>query len=133
MGSFSNLARSCENNFLWPSIADAVDIFLRRRGCEAGSYERIWRLIHIWEAVEITLSLGVISKLCQESPSDPSLLKCREFFYGTSWDQVTNTIKTAQGAANGSIDQWINILFEVSKSTVRCTRVHGRCLSVSAE
>jgi hypothetical protein len=115
MAKLSNLSRACENNFLWPTIADAVDTFLRRRDCEADSYERVWRLIHIWEAAEITLSVAAITKLNQQPEPTGALLRCREFFYGVSWDQVTLSFKASQGASKGSIDQWINILFEVSK------------------
>jgi hypothetical protein len=44
------------------------------------------------------------------------LLRQREFFYGKSWDAVTESFKKIQGAADGAIDQWINILDEVAKA-----------------
>jgi hypothetical protein len=111
----TKLERACENNFLWPTIAEAVETFLRRRGCDADCYERIWRLIHIWESVEITLAGAVLARYAAGSCPIERLRKCREYFYGTSWDQVTGTMRRSQGASEGSIDQWINIIEEASK------------------
>lgn len=109
------LERADQNNLLWSPIADAVETFLRRRGYGFGSYERIWRLIHIWEALEITLSAGVLAKYSLLPADDSRLRKCREYFYGVSWDQVTTAMTNTLGAAQGSMDQWINILDEASK------------------
>jgi hypothetical protein len=44
------------------------------------------------------------------------LRRQREFFYGKTWDQVTGSFKSMQGAGDGAVDQWINILDEVAKA-----------------
>jgi len=110
-----NLESANNAGFLWPSIADAVDTFLRRRHNNADAYERVWRLIHVWEATEITLALAVMSRVRHFSSALDLLRRQREFFYGKSWDNVTQSFKSIQGAADGGIDQWINILDEIAK------------------
>ena len=64
MKELTYIERANEHNVLWPSIADAVDTFLRRRE-HADAFERIWRLIHIWEAVVTTLSGATACRLRQ--------------------------------------------------------------------
>jgi hypothetical protein len=59
-----------------------------------------------------------MAKLRGEDGSDRLLLRQREFFYGKSWNPVTESFKKVQGASDGSIDQWINILDEVAKAEV---------------
>jgi len=58
-----NLEAASNGGFLWPSISDALDTFLRRRHNNADPYERVWRLIHLWEATAITLSLAAMARL----------------------------------------------------------------------
>lgn len=117
MPAIPNLENANNGGFLWPSVADALDTFLRRRHNKADPYERVWRLIHLWEATEITLSLAAMSRIVGDEDSIAILRRQREFFYGKTWDQVTGSFKAMQGAADGAIDQWINILDEVSKAT----------------
>ena len=62
MKELPNIERASEHNFLWPWIADAVDTFLRRREA-ADAYERIWRLIHIWESITTVLSGAIAARL----------------------------------------------------------------------
>lgn len=109
-----NLERASNGNFLWPPVADAVDTYLRRKG--AGSYETAWRLIHVWESVGITLAVGALSRLSATDGSREILRRVREHFYGAYWDETTRSTRTVQGAADGSIDQWIAILDEIAKS-----------------
>ncbi|MCX6632935.1 MAG: hypothetical protein NTW28_35510 [Candidatus Solibacter sp.] len=117
MPEIPNLEAANNGGFLWPSVSDAVDTFLRRRHNNADSYERVWRLIHLWEATEITLALAVMSRLIGDAASIAILKRQREFFYGKTWDQVTGSFKSMPGAGDGTIDQWINILDEVAKAT----------------
>jgi hypothetical protein len=117
MPIITNIEAANNGSFLWPSIADAVDTFLRRRHNNADPYERVWRLIHLWEATEITLSLAALSRLSGETSALASLRRQREFFYGKTWDQVIGSFKSMQGAVHGAIEQWINILQEVIKIT----------------
>jgi hypothetical protein len=102
--------------FLWPSIADALDTFLRRKSGGAEPFERIWRLIHVWEAVEITLASVAMARIRDRFPDSVELRRQREFFWGKCWDPVTESFLERTGAGDGSIDQWINILDEVSKA-----------------
>lgn len=117
MPTIVNIETANNAGFLWPSIADAVDTFLRRRHNNADAYERVWRLIHLWEATEITLSLASMSRLSGETGTLATLRRQREFFYGKTWDQVIGSFKSMQGAVDGAIDQWINILQEVARIT----------------
>jgi len=112
-----NLESANNGGFLWPSIADAVDTFLRRRHNNADPYERVWRLIHLWEATEITLALAVMSRLIGDPMFVAILRRQREFFYGKTWDISLDQFKSMQGAADGAVDQWINMLDEIAKLT----------------
>ena len=116
MPNTPNIESANNGGFLWPPIADALDTFLRRRHNDADAYEQVWRLIHVWEAVEITLAVAAMARVRQDKNSAELLRRQREFFYGKSWDQVTQSFKSMQGAADGGIDQWISILDEVAKS-----------------
>jgi hypothetical protein len=111
-----NLEAASNGGYLWPSISDAVDTFLRRRHNNADPFERTWRLIHLWEAMEITLSLAAMSRMVRVEACVAVLRRQREFFYGKTWDQVTGSFKSMQGAGEGTVDQWINILDEVAKA-----------------
>lgn len=115
MLNIPNLESANNGAFLWPPIADAVDTFVRRRLKGAEPYERLWRLIHVWEATEITLAITAIARSASVAPAD-LFRRLREFFYGQSWDQIDRSFRDTQGASEGSIDQWINILEEVAKA-----------------
>ena len=80
MSSILNLEAASNGGFLWPSVSDAVDTFLRRRHNNADPYERVWRLIHLWEATEITLSLAGMSRLIGDVGRVAVLRRQREFF-----------------------------------------------------
>jgi tetratricopeptide (TPR) repeat protein len=111
-----NLEAANNGGFLWPSVSDALDTFLRRRHNDADPYERVWRLIHLWEATEITLALAAMSRLAEDGSNPAILRRQREFFYGKTWNEVTGSFKSMQGAADGAVDQWINILDEIAKA-----------------
>jgi hypothetical protein len=117
MPEIPNVEGASNGGFLWPSISDAVDTFLRRRLNNADPYERVWRLIHLWEATAITLSLAAMARLIGNMESCAILRRQREFFYGKTWDQVTGSFKSMQGAGDGAVDQWINILDEAAKAS----------------
>jgi hypothetical protein len=70
----------------------------------------------LWEAVEITLSLAAMARWVREDKGAPVLRRQREFFFGKTWDQVTGSFKSVQGASSGAVDQWINILDEVARA-----------------
>ena len=56
-----------------------------------------------------------MSRLVGEVALAPILRRQREFFYGKTWDIPLDQFKSMQGAADGAIDQWINILDEIAK------------------
>ena len=122
MPKITNLENANNGGFLWPTVADALDTFLMRRHNDADSYERVWRLIHLWEATEITFGLAAMSRLIDDEGSSAILRRQREFFYGKTWDQVTGSFKSMQGAADGAVDQWINILDEIAKAVEPLSR-----------
>src|ERR1017187_1611611 len=80
MPEIPNLEAANNSGFLWPSVSDALDTFLRRRHNNADPYERVWRLIHLWEATEITLGLAAMSRLIGDVGSSAILRRQREFF-----------------------------------------------------
>lgn len=116
MVALANAEAANAAGFLWPSIADALDTFLRRKSGGAEPFERIWRLIHLWEATEITLASAAMALIRHKFPDSVELRRQREFFWGRYWNPVTESFSERPGASDGSIDQWINILDEVSKA-----------------
>jgi tetratricopeptide (TPR) repeat protein len=116
MNELQNIERANENNFLWPPIADAVDTFLRRRET-ADAYERIWRLIHIWESIATVLSGAIAARLRHCSSEVPTIhLKVREHLYGATYDKIDHRMKAGQGAFDGSNDKRIEILRMIEKA-----------------
>jgi hypothetical protein len=109
-----------ENGKLWPPIADSVDTYYRRKACGADEYELTWRLIHVWEAVSITLSLAGASRAREMGKDDQELKKvfqvCREHYHGKNWDPITEAFNTSQGALDGSATRRIDILWEFSRA-----------------
>lgn len=63
MNAITNLERANETNLLWPPIAEAVDAYLKRKDGNADGYERTWRLVHIWEAVTLTLGAAAATRV----------------------------------------------------------------------
>ncbi len=106
----SNLQKSADNDWLWPPIADALDTFLRRREAKASGYERIWRLIHLWESIAITLSAVFVTRL-RAIELDAQYLKARGLLYGRRWVESDRELAISTGALSGSIDSWIRVLW----------------------
>jgi hypothetical protein len=117
MPPLEKLQLANQSNWLWPPIEQALDTFLRRRAKQADAYERIWRLIHLWEAISLTLVAAGMSRLRESNEQKTILRKCREYAYGRSWNPLNATFEPQQGAGalDGSIDRWIDILFEISR------------------
>ena len=118
----SVLQKARSHDWLWPTIADAVDTYVRRGASQAHGYERVWRLIHIWESVEITLAAVGITRLAKEASmpgADARVVedfrRCRELCYGKSWDADERSFNTQEGAFDGSIDRWIDILWHLAR------------------
>src|SRR5438067_1751593 len=96
MFEMQNVEWANNGGFLWPPIADAVDTFLRRRVTRADPYERLWRLIHVWEAIDITLAVAALARIVYGDPNSEMLRRFREFFYGQAWDQVSGSFRMSQ-------------------------------------
>jgi hypothetical protein len=110
-----NLEAANSQNLLWPTIADAADAYIRRRVINADNYERLWRLLHIWEATAITLGSAAMVRLREEAGGQVLLRRCRELYYGKSWDALVSSFHASAGAAEGSLEKWAAILQELSK------------------
>lgn len=99
---------------VWTPIADAIDTFLRRRSKKMAGHERIWRLIHVWESIEITLASIAIcffrGEGGQARGGGQEYLRARGHCYGIHWDTVDESLERKQGSLGGSIDKWIDVL-----------------------
>ena len=109
-----NIEKANENNLLWVPIADAVDTFLKRRVGECEDYERIWRLIHVWEAIATTLSNLAVARLRDLDSAKHIYRKCREHLYGRSWNAISKTFDIYQGALEGSAVRRLDILMALA-------------------
>lgn len=85
MSQRSTLETARQTNWLWPTVADALDTYLRRRSRGADGYELVWRLVHIWEAVVITLACAATARFRDENRDGPDFRRCREFLHGQVW------------------------------------------------
>jgi hypothetical protein len=114
MASESPLQKAYAQHQLWPSIHSAVDVYLKRKRAKAEPFELVWRLIHIWESSVITLAEAGTSRLISlDRPKE--LRKIRELLYGRNWNEVEGVLEVSRnGALNGSIDRWIEILSFIS-------------------
>lgn len=99
---------------LWPSVHAAAHVYRVRRECGADAYELVWRLIHVSECVAITLAAAAIARIREMPPMQAEYLKLRERSYGLSWNQAEELLEKGQGALDGSIDKWIEMLQLVS-------------------
>lgn len=118
MTELINVEKANENNLLWPPIADALDTFLKRRTSGGEGYEKTWRLIHVWEAIVTTLSELGMARLREEDTDYTKQIyrKCREHLYGRSWDLISKSFNTYQGALDGSAMRRLDILMELSSN-----------------
>lgn len=108
------LDRANQANLLWPPIADAVDTFLKRRASDADAYERIWRLIHVWEAISITLVGAGVTRVRGMPDQEALFRRCREHLHGRTWNSVTRSFEYYQGVLDGSALARLNVLHELS-------------------
>jgi tetratricopeptide (TPR) repeat protein len=108
------LERSNESNLLWPTLSDAVDTFLKRRASGAEAYERTWRLIHVWEAIAISIASAAVARLRGHDAFKSQYLKCREQMHGRTWNDFSKSFDRFQGALDGSATARHNILWEIS-------------------
>lgn len=69
----------------------------------------------MWEAISVTLAAAGMSRLRESNEDKTILRKCREYAYGRTWNPVNETFEAQQGALDGGIDRWIDILFEITR------------------
>lgn len=101
---------------LWPSIHDALDTYYKRRLKEAEGYERLWRLIHVWESTYITTAMVA----CAAVRADPGCRECwlsvREELWGMHFDRLRGEfVSQDQGALHGKMERWLSILRHVEQ------------------
>src|SRR5438067_2162901 len=101
---------------LWTPIANAFEAYRRRTLAEPGAiYEHIWRLIHIQEALVVTLGSCLATRLIHlwsDSPSTRSQLnRLRVALTGiSSPDEDSDLAGSGQSCLEGSIKAWIDLL-----------------------
>ncbi|HXB74312.1 MAG TPA: hypothetical protein VNY05_39105 [Candidatus Acidoferrales bacterium] len=122
MGQEPIMFRALRQQLLWPSIHQAVDVYQRRRACNADYYELVWRLIHIWECTAITLAGAAIASIRPVEIAKSEYLRLRERCYGITWSDAEDTLVRGQGALDGSVDKWIEILQLIANTNLEGTR-----------
>lgn len=108
--------KALRQQVLWPSVHAAVDVYRRRRECAGDPYELTWRLIHISECVVITLASAAVARIRDIPSLRSEYLKLRERCHGLSWNETEEVLERVQGALDGSVDKWIEILQLISAS-----------------
>ena len=85
-----------ERNTLWPPIADALDTFDRRKTRGMSGYERVWRLIHVWESIEVTLApspSAAFERMTRFKMSIAGGVRHATANHGTRWTRLSNRYK----------------------------------------
>ena len=98
---------------LWTPVENALEAYKRRVLNDPGAiYEHIWRLIHIHEALIVTLGAVFAARLLDEWKSKPekiqSLNELRLLISGT--DQKRSKFPSSDSCLSGSIRSWITLL-----------------------
>jgi hypothetical protein len=103
--------------YLWTPIANAVDSYRRRLLIEASAfYEHTWRLIHIHEALVVTLGTALATRLFtlwNEQPNtiiDEDLIKIQTQKIITGLNPEDPSQNPSSGCLSGSISEWITLL-----------------------
>jgi hypothetical protein len=104
-------------------IGNSVDAYRSRWLAEKSAhYEHLWRLIHIQEAVVVSLGACVATRLLALWSADaemlPQLNKLRSLLTGYSDDDENFNEKrtAAESCFSGSINAWVNLLSWVARS-----------------
>lgn len=72
------IEKATHSGGMWPSVSDAAATLVRRSSASAEPYELIWRLIHLWEAMSLTLASVATTRLKYVAPECTEYLKIRE-------------------------------------------------------
>jgi hypothetical protein len=108
---------------LWTPVANALEAYRRRvlRDPKA-TYEHIWRLIHIHEALVVTVGAALASRLLSQWSDDPSALinlnRLRSLVTGMPErdDEGLSQSPPSEFCFGGSIKAWIDLLQVFGKS-----------------
>jgi hypothetical protein len=102
--------------YLWTPIANAVDSYRRRLLIEPKAlYEHTWRLIHIHEALVVTLGTALATRLFTLWNEQPHTI-AQDSIKTTTQKMITGlnpedpTKPPSRGCLSGSISEWINLL-----------------------
>ena len=110
------LRRLVKESRLWPSIHDALDTYYKRRLKRAEGYERLWRLIHLWEATYITSAMVAASALRADPKQTNPWLAVREDLWGVRFDRIRGEFSSQdEGALHGKMDRWLRVLKHVEQ------------------
>lgn len=105
--------------FLWTPIANAVDSYRRRLLIEPNAfYEHTWRLIHIHEALVVTLGTALATRLFTLWDKQPNTIinedvikrQTQKIITGLNPNQEDPSKNPSSGCLSGSISEWINLL-----------------------
>lgn len=101
---------------MWPSVHDALDTYYKRRMKKADGYERLWRLIHLWEATYVTCAMVAASAIRSAPEHRSAWLAVREEFWGVRFDRVRGEFSSQdEGALHGKMERWLRILKQVEQ------------------
>ena len=104
--------------YLWTPIANAVDSYRRRLLIEPNAfYEHTWRLIHIHEALVVTLGTALATRLFTLWNEQPNTIIGEDSIKTTTQKMITGlnpedpNKNPSRGCLNGSLSEWINLLY----------------------
>ena len=107
---------------LWTPIANAHEAYRRRVVIDPDAeYEHIWRLIHIQEALAVTLASLMAARLVEvvEGPDESRLFELREALTGLRPDaNGSDDDEIEPSPWGGSIGAWIELLRRFGKSVI---------------
>lgn len=107
---------------IWTPVANALEAYKRRLLRDIGAtYEHIWRLIHIHEALVATLGASLVTRLLQEWQNDSKnqgrLNRLRSMITGLpETDENAVAQPVSESCFSGSIKAWIDVLQVFGKS-----------------
>jgi tetratricopeptide (TPR) repeat protein len=116
--------------YLWTPVANALEVYRRRILSEPGAvYEHIWRLIHVHEALVVTLGAALASRLLPEwrnSAEPEEVSKLNELRSRITGIQSEGTAQS-EPCLSGSIEAWLQLLERFGRPDVldRCPFCKG--------
>jgi hypothetical protein len=106
---------------LWTPVANALEVYRRRILSEPGAvYEHIWRLIHVHEAMVVTLGSALASRLLSawyDKPETEDSSKLNELRLRITGVQPDGTMQ-GDSCLAGSIEAWVQLLERFAKVEV---------------